>query len=427
MPVFDLDPEAELEPSRWLQEIADWTRASERWVDSECLNLYAGTNIQSPAVRRALATTLNSRPSLGDPGDKYETGLEYADRIENLCSALLRRLFRARFVELRALSGSMANLLVYMAVTRPGDPILAMPVAAAGHASHSSLGVAGRYGLDVHDIPCRPGTHLVDWDCLERVIRRVRPRLVVTGSSLPLLPTDLRRVRELAASIGAPVLYDSAHVAGLIAGGRFQDPLADGADIVTCSTYKSFGGPAGGLILTGDEDLARRLRDAAYPGLVANFDLARVAGTAVAALELVTFGGDYAAACLANAQMLADELRARGLPVFSPDGGGTWTRSHLVAVDAREFGGGTAAARACEPAGLLFSGIPLPLEAPGAAYAGLRLGVQELTRWGLGPEAMGEVAELLAEALRHPERAPALRERTRRLRSGFQTLRFALD
>src|SRR5439155_15294167 len=139
------------------------------------INLHAGNNIQSPAVRRAMCTTLNGRPSLGDPGDKYGTGVEFSDRVEVLAQEGLKRLFKARHAEHRVLSGTMANLYAYMAIMEPGDTLYAMPAECAGHASHHAQGAAGLYRLNIEDIPCLAGTHLVDWDRFGKAVRESRP------------------------------------------------------------------------------------------------------------------------------------------------------------------------------------------------------------------------------------------------------------
>lgn len=400
----------------------------ERLLDRESLHLYAGTNLQSPAVRRMTATTMNGRPSLGDPGDKYETGLSHADEIERTAVVLLKQVFGAAYVEHRVLSGSMANLYAFMAVCAPGDTIFAMPVEAAGHVTHHAEGAAGLYRLNVVPIPCHPGTHVVDWAACADLAEQWRPRLLVLGTSLPLIPFDVAAARRLAAPIGARVMYDAAHVAGLIAGGAFQDPLAEGADIITMSTYKSFGGPAGGLVLTNDAELYERLRAIAHPGLTANFDLARLGGTAVAALEMLAFGGAYARQSIANAERLAEELRGQGLPVWSPDDSGLATRSHLVAVEAERWGGGTSAARRAEVANVLFSGIPLPGGGNRSDYAGIRLATHELTRWGMCETEMQDVARLLVEALTAPpEQLGEVRDRVIEFRQGYQEMVFVLD
>jgi len=253
---------------------------------------------EPPGARALLGGTLGPRPSLGFPGDKYETSLADSDFIEVITAELARRLFHSAYVELRVLSGSMGNLYAFMAMARPGDPIMAIPEAAAGHATHHVRGAAGLHGLQVHDIPLDPETITVDLQALARRAREVRPRVIVIGASLVLFPYDVGAARRIAEAAGARVMFDAAHLAGLVAGEAFPSPLDLGADVLMMSTYKSFGGPPGGLVLTSDPAIAKRLDRIAYPGLTANFDLGRVAALAVAEADLLEHGRAYAARCV---------------------------------------------------------------------------------------------------------------------------------
>jgi glycine hydroxymethyltransferase len=398
----------------------------ERFMDRECLSLYAGTNVPSPRVTRAMASTIGSRPSLGHPGEKYETGLRYAEPIDVLASEVLRRLFASRFVEYRVGSGSLANLYAFMACARPGDAILALPDAAAGHVTHHAEGAAGLYGLEVHDVPWDGARMSVDLAALAREARRLRPRVIVIGGSLALHPYPVAEVRAIADGVGAYLVFDAAHVSGLIAGGAFQRPLAEGAHVMTCSTYKSFGGPPGGLVLTDAPDLAAKLDRIAYPGLTANFDLSRTAALVIAAADLLEHGRAYAATCIANAKALAHELSVRRVPVRAVAGRGP-TSSHHVAIEAAPYGGGTAAARRLERANILASGIGLPSPPVAGDFNGLRLGTQEITRWGMTPADMPAVAGLIGRVLAVGEDASTVQADVVAFRRRFQQLHFVAD
>ena len=218
----------------------------------------------------------------------------------------------------------------------------------------------------------------------------------MVGGSLVLRPYPVAEVRRIADEVGAYLLFDATHVAGLVAGAAFPSPLEEGAHIMTCSTYKSFGGPPGGLVLTNSPELAERIDHIAYPGLTANLDLSRIAGLVVAAADLIEFGSDYARSCIANAQALAAALAAEGFVVHAA--GAAFTTTHHLALEAAPLGGGTTAARGLEKANILASGIPLPSPPVAGDTNGLRLGTQEITRWGLEPEDMADVARLMAGA-----------------------------
>ena len=381
------------------RDLADRVRAladeHEAWVDGACLTFYAGTNAMSPAARAMLASSMATRPSMGHPGDKYQPGVRFLEQVETLAVDACRRLFRARFAEVRLPSGSSANLSVFMALTRAGDRILALPEWAGGHPTHREEGMAGLHGLHIRDVPFDPARMQIDLEGLRRVAREVRPRLIIVGASLVLFPYPLREVRAIAEEIGALVMYDGAHLAGIIAGGQFQDPLAEGAHLFTSSTYKTLGGPPGGLVLTNDPEIARRIDAVAYPGMTANFDCARVGALAVAAAELLEFGPAYARDCLANAQALAQALAADGFEVVAAAHG--FTRSHHIAVDVHALGGGAPVARRLEGANIILSKFILPRDAGGPAgrMSGLRLGLQEVTRRGLGVAEMPAISRLM--------------------------------
>jgi glycine hydroxymethyltransferase len=422
---FRADALAELE-ALGLDELDDelhrLVAEQERHVDEECVVLYAGTNALNPRVARLLASTISARPNLGHPGDKLNRGMAHAERLEVLADLVARRLLRARHVELRVASGSLANLYAYMATTRPGDRILAFTDAAAGHPTHGPDGAAGLYGLEVHELPFDAARMDVDVDRLFVTASRVEPRLMIVAGSMCLHPYALADVRAVADAVGATVLYDAAHMGGLIAGGRFQDPLGEGAHVLTGSTYKSFGGPAAAFVATDAPGLAERLDRIAFPGLTANFDLARTAALALAMLDLAAFGEAYADAQIENARALAAALAEAGVDVFTCDRGPT--SSQHVAIAAHRYGGATPAARALEAANVLCSTIGLPLpEIRGDANA-LRLGTQEVTRRGMGPAEMAEIAELVARVLVREEDPASVRLAAVDLRGRFQGLAF---
>ena len=379
------------------------------------INLNPATNLMNPRAEALLAAGLGSRPSLGQPGDKYETGLQAAEAIEVLTARLAARVFRASHVELRVPSGAMANLMAFMATTRPGDTIVAPPAAIGGHVTHHAPGCAGLYGLAVVEAPVDAARYSVDVDALAALVRDVRPRLITLGQSLNLNPHPVAAVREIADGVGATLMFDAAHLCGPIAGGAWPDPLADGAHLMTMSTYKSLGGPPGGLIVTDDPTIAERLDAIAFPGLTANFDVGRVAALGVTLQDWVEFGRDYADAMVAAAQALADALRAEGVAVHGD------TQSHQFALSAPA--GGQAMARRLEAAGLLACGIGLPVAPVPDDLNGLRLGTPEIVRRGMGPADMPDLARLIARALRD---APAsVKADVAAFGSAFRQVRFA--
>jgi len=400
--------------------------AHERYMDRECISLYAGTNIMNPRAARFQSASVGSRPSLGYPGDKYETGLAYAEQLEIMTVEIIRKIFKCEYVEFRVGRGSLANLYAYMACTQSGDLIMALSDSAAGHVTHHSEGAAGLYGLNVHDVPFDGERMAVDLAALEQEAKRIQPKLIILGGSLALFPYPVRDARKIADEVGAYLMFDAAHLSGIIAGGEFQQPLAEGAHLITCSTYKSFGGPAGGLVLTNSTELAQKLDKIAYPGLTANFDLSRTAALLVAAADILEFGLEYARTCIANAQRLAQELAEGGCSVQAAPGRSPniFTMSHHVAIQAAPYGGGTTASRHLEKANILTSGIGLPLPPVPGDFNGLRIGTQEITRWGMQPEDMPELARLICRVLVQNEPPTSVKPDTLKMRQRFQELHF---
>ncbi len=387
------------------RRVEELTRGARVAHEVEAINLNPATNVMNPRAEALLASGIGTRPSLGHPGAKYETGLRDVEAIEVVAADLASRVFGASFAEVRVASGSIANLYAFLATCRAGDRVIVPPASIGGHVTHHRAGAAGLVGLEIHEAPVDAERFTVDVDALADLAGRIRPKLITIGGSLNLREHPVGEVREVAHSVGASVLFDAAHVAGLIAGGAWANPLAAGADIMTMSTYKSLAGPPSGLLVTDRPDLAERLDAIAHPGLTANFDVAKVAALAMTLLDWELGGREHAAAMVATAQALGAALLDAGLPVVTTVDGPT--TSHQVAVDARRWGGGQAAARALERAGLLASGIGLPHREAPDGMPGLRLGTNELVRWGMGPSEMPELAALLATALDDPAAARA--------------------
>jgi glycine hydroxymethyltransferase len=384
--------------------------------DRDCINLNPATNTMNPRAEAVLAAGLTTRPSLGHAGDKYEMGLEAIEEIEVIAAEAARRVFRADHVEIRVGSGALANLYAFMAVCRPGDSIIVPPATIGGHVTHRDPGAAGLYGLQIHECPIDASTYTIDVAGLAALAERVRPTLITTGTSLNLDPHPVAEIRAVADGVGAFVLFDAAHACGMIAGGMWPNPLHEGADMMTMSTYKSLGGPAGGLVFTNRSDLAERLDAIAYPGLTANFDVAKSAALAITMFDWLEFGPRYTAAMVANATTLAAELERRDLPVFRTVHGPTGT--YQFALDMSAAGGGHAAAQQLRQANLLTCAIGLPHD----DAAGLRFGTPEITRLGMTPDDMPALADLIAAGL-GPDPA-GVATRAGAMRRRFDTVHF---
>jgi glycine hydroxymethyltransferase len=366
-------------------------------MDGEGLVLYAGSNAPLPVHDPAAGV----RPSLGHPGEKLQPGMEDLEVLEVLTTRVVAAAIRARYADARVPSATIANLAAYAALAPVGATTAALPRWAGGHDNHHAEGGAGIRGHRVVEVPYDAVAFDVDVAALPGFLERERPALVALGGSLMLFPHRLGEIVPLAHAAGARVLYDASHMAGLIAGGRFQDPLADGVDVVTFSTYKSFGGPPGGVVATNDPKLAARVSAAVYPGLTANYDAGRFRALGLAAAELLSGGAAYAGACIGAARALAAALAAEGLDVAAAERG--FTESHHVAIVTAD----ESAVRALSSAGIYLSAARIP--GAGGPVAALRLGTQELVRRGFGADDMRAVAALIARVLTGGEAPEAVR------------------
>ena len=413
---------AEMDADAIEAEIADRVRENREIHERDCVNLNPATNVMNPKAEALLAQGLGSRPSLGYPGDKYEMGLEAIERIEVIAAELAAEVFGAKFAEIRVAAGAMANLYVFMATAKAGDTIIVPPADIGGHVTHHGPGAAGLYGLNIVPAPVDASGYTVDLDALRVLALEHRPKLITIGGSLNLFPHPVREVRAIADDVGARVLFDAAHLCGMIAGKAWQQPLEEGAHAMTMSTYKSLGGPPSGLIVTNEPDLAEQIDAIAFPGLTANFDAAKSASLAVALLDWKVHGNAYARTMAETALALARALDGRGVPVFAREQG--FTTSHQFAIEAASYGGGQAAAKRLRRANILTCGIGLPSAPVEGDVNGLRIGTPEIVRWGMTPEHMDELAVLLARALGGDEEPETVAAEVTAFRGRFSELHF---
>ena len=387
---------------------------NKRIHEGDCVNLNPATNVMNPKAEAMLSAGLGQRPSLGYPGDKYEMGLEAIEKIEVITAELVAEVFGAKYAEIRVGSGALANLYAFMATAKPGDRIIAPPGSIGGHVTHHKAGAAGLYGLEIHEAPVDAARYTVDLDALRAQAKRLQPKLITIGGSLNFLPHPVREIRAIADQVGAKVLYDAAHMSGMIAGHAWQQPLQEGAHLMTMSTYKSLGGPAGGLIVSNDAELMQRIDAIAYPGLTANFDAGKTAALAITMLDWKVHGRAYAKHMADTAAALARCLTECGLPVFKTAAGAT--HSHQIAIEAARFNGGHAAAKRLRLANILSCGIGLPIAAVVGDANGLRL--------GMGLDDMPELANLIARGLIGNDAPEIVAADTTKFRLRFTKLHF---
>ncbi|MCB9458001.1 MAG: aminotransferase class I/II-fold pyridoxal phosphate-dependent enzyme [Anaerolineaceae bacterium] len=405
-------------------EIMERIAQNQQIHEQDCINLNPGTNAMNPRAEAVLSQGLG-RPSLGYPGDKYEMGLEGIERIEVLAAGLACEVFEADYAEIRVPSGAIANLYAFMATCQLGDTIITPPPTIAGHVTHHRAGAAGLYGLNILHAPIDAARYIVDLDALNALAQEQKPRLITIGGSLNLNPHPVADVRAIADAVGAKVLFDAAHLSGIIAGKAWENPLKLGAHMMTMSTYKSLGGPAAGLLLTNDAEIAERVDEIAYPGLTANFDAGKSAALAISLLDWRDYGRDYASAMVRTAQRLASELAARGLPLFRTQNSNQhYTQSHQFAVEAINYGGGQRLAKRLRQAHILSCGIGLPIAPIAGDVNGLRLGTNEIVRWGMTEEDMPAIADFVARACEADSDLAAIAAEVTAFRKGYNSMRY---
>lgn len=367
-------------------------------LSARSINLYAGSNVMSPRVESAHTSELSTRPALGWPGEKVQPGIDGIEGLEVVAIQQLRRAFNASFAEPRFITATMANLAAYCAFTEPGDTIAILPPNGGNHASHQMRGTAGVRGLRTEHLPYSDSRLDIDSQQLEEFMRSIRPRMILVGGSVIQFPTNIAPLRDAADKFDAKLVFDASHVAGLIAAGEFPNPLNEGVDLMTFSTYKTLAGPAGGAAVSNCAEVAEQVSHALYPVLSSNYDPARMGPLAVATAEAVEQAPAWASATVDVAKAIGERLSARGFKVQGAALG--FTDSHQVVVDASEFGGGEQAMRTLEAHGILVGACRIAAHGAEATLAGVRFGTQEIVRLGAGLEHVEPIVDLIAAALR---------------------------
>ena len=395
----------------------------------DSLPMIASENILSPLVAKAVNSDLHGRYAEGLPGRRYYQGCDDFDSIESLGIESAKRVFNCNFTNIQSTSGTVSNIAALKALVKPGETITAVSTADGGHISHARMGAVGVRGLNLVTYPWDIDRMEPDIDASIKMIRETKPNLALFGQSVFLFPTPLKELADAAHEVGAKVMYDGAHVLGLIAGGQFQDPLREGADVMTGSSHKTFPGPQGGLVLSNssDEKFHRKLNNSIFPGTCSSYHLHHVAGKAVALAEFEEFGTDYAKNIVANAKSLATALAAEGFDVLAEDRG--YTASHQVLTRHGEIdsGAGRKAADLLEKSGIITNMNMLPGDTKAMQPSGLRLGVPELTRVGMGTDEMKDVAIFFSRALLKNEDVSKIKSDVKLFKSNYQTVKYCFE
>lgn len=405
--------------------------AQNKWRKTECINLIASENVTSPLVDAVYNSDFSHRYAEGDPYKRYYNGTQYIDEIEQEANELAKKVFDAKNVDLRVISGTVANIATFSAFIRHGDMVLTNSTQGGGHISHNFYGAVGMLGGQQIPFPITEDGYHIDADKTKKLIEQkqgnIRNHLstAIFGCSMYLFPQPVKEIAPTAKANGMRVIYDAAHVLGLVAAKEFQDPLREGAEIVTASTHKTFFGPQGGIIFNNlDSAFWEKMRSLVFPGVTSNHHLHRIPAMLIAMLEFEKHGKDYARQVRKNAKAFAVALNENGFEVQGEQFG--FTESHQVVVDVAALGGGTECANKLEVSNIICNKNLLPSDKLSAVQnpSGIRLGVQEMTRWGCKEGEMKEIAGLFKEVLFDGKKA---RDKTIEFRKRFHEVQYTLD
>ena len=417
-------------------KVFDLVEKHHEWFKSS-IPLIASENIPSPAVREAIVSDFGNRYAEGWPGERVYAGCIYIDEVELICNELAKRVFKSEFADCRATSGVVANLAIYSAFSNPGDHMLAASIPSGGHISHGKKehsGTAGLvHGLNIEHYPFSKEDMTIDVEAtkkkvIEMIANGKKPAIAMFGGSLFLFPHPVKELATFMHDNDIYVNYDGAHVAGLIAGGEFQDPIGEGSDSMTMSSHKTLWGPQGGIIVSL-EKYADNIKKAIFPGNTSSHHLHHVAGKAIALAESLEFGKEYAKQVIRNAKMLAESLADFGFTVLGEKRG--YTESHQLAVDVSKFGDGGTIENELEKANIILNRQLLPGDIKSGKHymhpSGVRIGVPEVTRLGMKETEMKEIASFIKQIVIDKSDPKSVASSVSTFREQFQKVQYAFE
>jgi len=425
------------------KDFLKYSKKHQKYREENCLNMIASENIKSEAVLEVKKRFYDfdfryaegANKINGDPKERYYQGQKFSREMEKLTSSAFRKLFDVNFVEPRPISGSTANQATFRGLSNyNGNKMMSMPLSTGGHITHDYAGLAGKVlNLEISNLVFNSDEFNIDIDESKKKIREEEPSIIVLGASLFPFSHPVKEISSVAKEVDAFVVYDAAHVLGLISGGKFQDPIGEGADFVSSSTHKTFPGGQRGVIY-GDisngrlEEAARYIQNATFPFSLSNHHLLSMAENIVAILEMCFYGEDYAEQTIENAKKLAESLYENDIFVIGEDKG--FTESHQIVIDVEDYGRGNKVATKLEESNIIVNKNILPWDDQSNKLdpSGLRVGVQELTRNGFKEEDMEQFAGYISSVIKGEERPKNIRPKVlkkvkdKKLEYGFKSL-----
>jgi glycine hydroxymethyltransferase len=365
------------------------------------INLIASENVMSKRARAVMGSDFCHRYAEGHPGERYYQGTEIIDEIEARVKQHLKSLFDCKHIDVRPISGTIANDAVFSRYINPGDIVMVNSTSGGGHISHHRHGSVGKYSTNIINFPLTDDGYHIDVYETIRILRKVPVKVMIMGKSLYLFPDPVKELAPICKELGITLIYDAAHVLGLIAGKVLHDPLKDGAHVVNASTHKTFFGSQRGIIYSNMKDSDWSLIDkGAFPASSSNHHLDTLVSLSIAAFEFLVYGEAYAKQVVKNAKTLARSLEKRGFKVEGKEF--DYTETHQIALDVMELGGGDEVARVLKDNNIILNMNLLPHDPLDRVTnpSGIRIGVQEMTRFGMGEEEMETIAELFKLCLK---------------------------
>lgn len=378
-------------PSITARKVLEAISEHDRWYSTECISLHGAEGAISPLARKALSSFLVSRVVYGSIGRRSNTGLEMVDEIDRILLELCKRLFGSEYIEYRFLSCAMANGYVLRLLTQPGDRLLTLETA---DPTFKEVGYAGFRNLNIFEVPVNDDLN-VDLNAYEDFVKSIQPKVIVVGQSYFLFPYPLREMAAIAKRFGATIIYDGAHILGLITGGCFQHPLQEGADILIGSTSKTLCASLGGLILHNSKTLDEKI-DATWFGHVSGNNTARLAALAIAMAEHVEFGHQFFPQVVRNAQALGRALKEAGFQLVGDEHG--YTQTHMVLVDCSNLERHLEFIGRMRQANIAFSPFSVSRKIDRPIY-GFRLGTTVCTAYGMREPQMTEIANFFKRVI----------------------------
>lgn len=389
------------------------------------INLIASENVVSKTVGAFAGSDFSHRYAEGHPGKRYYCGTKYIDEIEADLHSTIKKLFGAQLADVRPISGTNANEAVFSKIIGKDDIVMVNSTPGGGHISHHRMGALGKFTNNIIDFPITPDGYHLDVEKSKFLIASIKPKLAVFGKSLFLFPDPVAELVDVCKKSKTIIMYDAAHVLGLIASGKFQQPLQEGAEIMTGSTHKTFFGPQRGVILGNlEENIWKKIDRGVFPGSSSNHHLHTLAQLALSTCEMAEFGKPYADQVIKNAKALAQSLDQKGFSVEAKQFG--FTESHQVAVNVKKLGGGSAVSTRLENNDIILNMNMLPHE-PLKNHMnpeGLRIGLSEMTRFGMKEAEMDTIAQLMKECIIDNRDVKA---EVNRFRQNYQDVHYSFD